>query len=1141
MKRGMPAATSSSSSSRAVLPAANGRERQGKEEEGKEGEEEDWDIDDIILSQTEDEAASAKVALWLRDKRYVRLLAKSVERRPDSGDVEVSAEEHVGGVRVPYVVLLRGVWSSLDLRPGDVFNFVWDLNEGAEAQRARARRVGPKGAIVLDASSENRCLVVTHPDTLVNGVAIGESYYCPRKTALRSRYSRGKADVRVSSLCGQAFHEAFEAALLCGDVTEPVLREGLAAALKSRIPALAALGATTEDVAAELDKHVAPAVRWAAAFFGPSGARGAECPARGDRREHVVIDRALAAEEAIWSPMLGMKGVLDAVGEVRIGDNDCSGSGGASKHAVLELKTGAESEAYRAQVEIYLMMLAARYGVKPAGTVGLLIYLGGGENNSSKSKRAPPAEAMRMEEVVSSEIQGIFLQRNVIAASLASQGSPLPPLNEDMCAPAKCAACPCLDECALCAAAYEAVNNNSSGDCCSAFPPSVNEIAAEVTQGLGQAELDFFRRYDRAVALEADLATHDAPSLWLKSPEERASQGKCFPDLLLLNSVESGGTYYHTFIKAPPSRPRKKPRSTSAGGGGSGEGSLMDGKISKGDYVVLSTVAGHVGVANGVIRNLDKEALVLTTAKPLPGPERIASWATPDIEDWGSSNNCNCSVEKRWVVDKNEFASSFASSRLHLVRLLTDAGCERLRQLVVGLEAPLFNDEFTATQISSQEYARLNASQKDIIAHALNARDYLLVLGMPGTGKSTTIAVLVQALLKEGQRVLVTSYTNNAVDNVLEKLAAAGVPFGRFGRADQVPPAVRPHTVDGNSAIHTTADVDAFLAARPVFGATCLGMTHPLLQAAVFDVCIVDEASQISLPATLGPLLHSRRFILVGDHNQLPPLVSSAEARALGLDESLFKRLTEAHPEAVIKLSCQYRMCKEIMSVANALVYDGELSCHSEDVYRAKLAPRQVETTSASTTATSASLRTRGPPLLPWVRTVVDPERRVVFCNTDAMCGGTGARETCQDDVVFNEDEAAVVSFVVAGLVEGLGIPPGDIGVITPYRRQIKAIEALVHKGPSRSVEVNTVDRFQGKEKACLIVSFVRSNPSCSLGDLLKDWRRINVAFTRARCKLIVIGSERTLAMDPFINKFIALCHKNKWVIPLESRCFSSV
>lgn len=1046
------------------------------------------DIDDIILSQSDGEPEG--VDLWLRDRRYVRLLAKKCCRKDKF--LEIEAEEHLNCVRIPYIVRMYGIWSTVEVHDGDIFNFVWNLNEPAEVQRERAKKEGR--ATVLEATDDNMCFVITFPDTLVSGVTICESYYCPRKTVLQSRYSRGKATINPLSLYGQVFHDVFETSLLSGDVTEPILNDGLNSALKGIAPSLVAVNKTTEEAFKDLQKHVPPAAMWAKTFFKPNRPKSSSPEKKEEKPPEVPISvrGVLSTEEAIWSPMLGIKGVLDTIVEA---DYD-----GKTRQAVLELKTGMKNSSHRAQVEIYLMMLATRYGIKPVDALGLLIYF--------DDKIKSPMELMNVESVKIGEIQPIIVQRNDIAASLSSQNAPLPKTDLENCFTKKCSVCQCLNECSLCAAVYSSSDDKilREGE---AFPSSVAPIAAEVTKHLSLDELEFFRRYDRAVALEADLTVQDATDLWIKSPEKRATQGRCFPDLTLLSSVGSMGKYYHTFIRAAPRKPVKKEQK------GMSE-SFMDGKISNGDHVTLSTSAGHIGVATGLIHNLQKGYLVISTERPLPKPEMIASWATHDIED------CPVDYENRWIVDKCEFISSFSSSRFHLTRFMTDPKFERLRDLIINLEPPLF-DEFSATQISSQGYAQLNSKQKDIVEHALRARDYLLVLGMPGTGKSTTIAVLVQALVKEKQRVLITSYTNNAVDNVLEKLADLDVPFGRFGRASKVAPAISSHAIDENSSIASTDEIKKFFEDRLVFGVTCLGVTHPLLQSLEFDVCIVDEASQITLPVILGPILHARKFVLVGDHNQLPPLVRSSDAQGLGLDESLFKRLTTAHPEAVIKLSYQYRMCKDIMNVANVLVYNGELSCLSEVVFRAKLIPKTPPSQQAA--------------LPQWVRNVVDPDRHVVFCNTDTVAG-TGAREVCQDEVIFNEDEANIVALVVAGLVDGLGIPPEEIGVVTPYRRQIKAIESLLRKRAAHTVvDVNTVDRFQGKEKACLIISFVRSNTSCVVGDLLKDWRRINVAFTRARCKLIIIGSESTLSQDKFISKFIVMCHENKWIIPLDNEC----
>lgn len=191
----------------------------------------------------------------------------------------------------------------------------------------------------------------------------------------------------------------------------------------------------------------------------------------------------------------------------------------------------------------------------------------------------------------------------------------------------------------------------------------------------------------------------------------------------------------------------------------------------------------------------------------------------------------------------------------------------------------------------------------------------------------------------------------------------------------------------------------------------------PLFSRRTFDVCIVDEASQITLPTCLGPLRFAKRFVLVGDHHQLPPLVRSRDARKAGLDESLFRRLCTAHPQAVVDLTSQYRMNEDIMLLANELVYDNKLTCGTREVAERSLTlpdPRYVER--MHTTGTSCSEercwledvldpRYRLWPPQPKPCTNVSPSRKVVFVDTDEVPG----KESRSGDLVQNETEVALV------------------------------------------------------------------------------------------------------------------------------------
>ena len=373
-----------------------------------------------------------------------------------------------------------------------------------------------------------------------------------------------------------------------------------------------------------------------------------------------------------------------------------------------------------------------------------------------------------------------------------------------------------------------------------------------------------------------------------------------------------------------------------------------------------------------------------------------------------------------------------------------------------------------------------------------------------------------------------TSYTHNAVDTVLLKLHKLGVPFLRLGNRRCVEAELRDHVIgeDDESIVSATQFTER-IREHKVVGATCLGMRGALAESMTFDWCIVDEASQITVPGVLGPLMHARKFVLIGDHNQLPPLVRSQDARKLGLEDSLFQILHTAHPQAVVELRVQYRMASDIQDVANTLVYSSKLVCGSK-----KAAARTLFVLEPSDLGD-----------LPAAQRAVLSRRCVAFVDTATFPTPQRVAEERETDAIYNTFEANTVADMVECLVMN-GFQMDRVGVITPYKRQIvainAAIEAKLQTLPStvasvvvtkckELLEVSTVDKYQGKDKECIIVSLVRSNSDGVVGDLLNDYRRLNVAFTRAKSKLVVVGNSRTLSTNPFLSHFVRLCHTRHW------------
>jgi len=513
------------------------------------------------------------------------------------------------------------------------------------------------------------------------------------------------------------------------------------------------------------------------------------------------------------------------------------------------------------------------------------------------------------------------------------------------------------------------------------------------------------------------------------------------------------------------------------------------------------------------------------------------------------------------------------------LRLSPTAGDEKRRHLVVHLQRPVFTQEpypYPADAVAllrqrgqrkvlgcaeaqlQTEFVQLNHDQQRAVEKVLTAQDFALILGMPGTGKTWTIAFIVRALVLTGKSVLITSYTHTAVDTVLLKLHEFQVPFVRLGRAAQVQPALHDSLLEAGDGLRSMATLDAKLGAAQVVATTCLGMRHAALASRRFDVCIVDEAGQILEPVCLGPLRLASSFVLVGDHNQLPPLVVSPQAAEEGMGESLFSRLAHAHPQALQHLTFQYRMNRDIMSVCNNLIYANQLQCGDDRVADATLSLPHFNRLQILRAEGVCAEEENGPG---WLEGCFVSHRSVLFLDTDGISpapledglvsrneeeeteqeikGDEATREgkrckrkrdrECPSNLT-NPTEARLVAQLVTALVIG-GVRAERVAVISPLRSQLKLLRRQLQH--VKRLEINTVDKLQGMDRDCVIISMVRSNAQGVIGHLLHDRRRINVAVSRAKKKLIIIGSASTLAKGITTCELVEMMQARKWVLTL--------
>jgi len=947
----------------------------------------------------------------------------------------------------------------------------------AARRRRRAYNLAPPSSPHRSPSSP-----ILSPHVVLAGTTITTALKCPRQAWLQERFSGGGGSGQAAQV-GTMLHELLQRALVArlhafasgerqpGPSRQALLAEAraIAAAAGDRLfeagmdeaGAMEAMGRHVDALAAWLAKYVAPSRRQLPGGGPPDvhapgqAGRGAAAAAG------AVIARVVDIEENIWAPRYGLKGQLDATLAVQLSGGSlppAAASGGAAfgapppggplalvdadgaplALAPFEFKSGREHVSHRAQVALYLLLMRDRYAAPVSA--GLLW-------NARDA-------GMSVVHYRHSEVAPIMARRNGVVAALAGARGPAapPPLREEW----SCARCPVNTHCALLhrvdgGGAGAGAGSGAGGAGAGAEGWGMPELYQRLTGHVAPAHAAFGAHWLALVDAEEGGSRSRRPEIWALPGPAREAAGGCAADLRLGGRVEgladvlapsqaaaaaaaaADSPFRHLYAFVPG------PRTTPLGRGG-----LAALGFAPGDMALLSLEGSHVAVARVYVRAARPDALVVACKRELA----VARLCGPAP---------GAAAAARWRLDRDEAGSIFGLLRTNVLTAAADPCpmAARWRRRLIDREPPGFRrlpPPAAAGGCPAEAYlaahaGEMNAEQAAAVRRVLGMQDYALIQGLPGSGKTTAVVHAVRALLAAGASVLVTSYTNSAVDNILLKLAAAGVDFLRLGRSTGVHPALAAHTLGGARYADRSAGALAALAASArLVGVTALSVHAPLLAGRAFDVVVIDEAGQAPLPALLGPLMRAHAAVLVGDPYQLPPLVTSAAAAAGGYGASLFRCLAEAHPHAVSTLARQYRMCSGIMGLANELIYGGRLLAGSPAV-----AARALELPAWAAVA---------PRLAPWLRAALDPARPVVFIDTDAAPGAAEARSR---EAVTNPGEAAVVAALVAGLMAA-GLPAAGIGLCSPYRSQVAALEG----GAPAGVEVLTVDRYQARARGGL-------------------------------------------------------------------------
>lgn len=969
----------------------------------------------------------------------------------------------------------------------------------------------PSGRCIID---NNQGILVLHPDQLISATVVADSFSCMRRAVLQDRV-KATSEASAPLVYGTLLHETFQEALLANNWDQSFLNEVIDRIMKKHVQDLYTIKVSLTDAREHMSSKMPEVRGWAEKFISSYPRPDALAQGRNNEKTNLCVSKLLDIEEHVWSPLYGLKGNIDATIEVTV-DN---AQGKRTLTVPFEVKTGKNvSENHQAQTMLYNLLLTDRYDIEIV--YGILYYM-----ETSLTKIIP---------AVRNELRHMIKQRNQLAVHIRERSVQLPPMKKSK---HMCGKCYAQTSCFV----YHKLADDGDGE-----SSGVKEKFDDIVKHLTPTHKEFFLKWEDLLTKEEKESQKLRRELWTMLSIEREKVGRCFGNVI----IEEGSAhedshsqkinrFNYTFIKddAAPGF------------------SFIDSQLAVGEPIVVSDEQGHFALALGFVTAVRKQRISVAVDRRLhnarikqPGFDEQNNQVYASIMDVvpegvrpDQSQGKIKESPIKFRLDKDEFSNGMALVRNNIVSIMANSqfGSEKIRKLVVDLEPPEFKS--VATQYTISDKDSLNVDQRRAIEKVMSAKDYALVLGMPGTGKTTTIAHIIRALIAQKKSVLLTSYTHTAVDNILLKLKSDDIPVLRLGAPAKVHPEVRDFAILAGQPMETFEEIRSAWHDTPVVATTCLGTNHGIFNERTFDYCIVDEASQITLPICLGPIRMARTFVLVGDHNQLPPLVQNEEARLGGLDVSLFKLLSDTHPDSVVNLEHQYRMSEDIMALSNTLIYEGRLKCGTQELRNRKLEIPNMSALqrhhfdmdiilSQPGTTPSTFCTGTGPC---WLRDMLDPETRVSFINTDRL---PSSREESKGSRIVNPCEARIVTQLVDALLT-VGVPASEIGVMTHYRSQLSLLKHGLRGHGNGAIEMHTADRFQGRDKEVVILSLVRSNEACNIGDLLKDWRRINVAFTRAKTKLLVVGSKSTLkgsGCEEMLARFVGLMESRCWIYDLK-------
>ncbi len=978
-------------------------------------------------------------------------------------------------------------------------------------------------------------LAILEPDTILNITDLNDAEYCPRQYLLKRLASSPQS---AAAIRGNLVHSSFKellkeydrGELMTGYIANgketplATLHRHFERALERNGIDLALINTSAEAIRAESISHLESLASWfqnqhATLWDMPATATSEED--RTDPAEDHSSKNMVRAETFLLAPEIGLRGRLDLLWRQ------------TGRQRLLELKTGKATgdlpkQAHRWQVQGYHALLTVRRDHKMKKALALLLYSG------------TPGEAQACDiRFTETQLQRVIEKRNLLVLSHVTGIPPVPPGSS------RCTKCAMLDRC-------EQVSSLLDWQ-----PPEPELPEIEIKDGNGlphytfsPQDREFFARYYNLLQLEGLEGEKQQALLWQTSLKERVEHGTAICDLVLLHKpVPTGqGEWQQTFRCTNTSELRVGDEILLS------DGNPITGEVVTGSILSISSeevtvwspelIAHptlidrydinivHVRTLQNLLRWLEADPHLRDLVSGTIRPQFDTTIVVPPRADFNAEQNL--AIERAmqmqdYLLIHGPPGTGKTSVIVEIVKRLNQRGQrimlaaftnQAVDNMLKRLDAEGFHDFVRLGNERSVDNAISNRLLKKLVeqkrrgndTHPLQTQQDTHKSKSPEQVQSSIVGVpLVDTLQTMGtlqtMSTLETSDTLEAVQDLLRSTPVLASTTATWSSDKYVPA-----SLNGAGANHENSPLQ-------------------------FDVAIIDEAGQLTIPAILGALRFAKRFILVGDEKQLPPLVLSKEAAGAGLAESLFsilKRIdidyTKEHDQAVnacVPLKIQYRMNKWISHFASRLFYDGQLIPHMS------VANRLLEVTISRPMLLAET---------PSIVSALDPLSPMFFLDV------RGEYEKAK----ISDAEARTVREIVAGLLVR-GISEHEIGIIAPYRAQVANLrrhlfsddatigwQALSFDTP---LSVDTVDRFQGGERPVIIMSFATTTTpevESQLRDHLTDPNRLNVALTRAQRKLILVGNASALAKLPVFQRLLTYCQGLNTLIPYEPGNYAS-